>query len=173
MARLSEEEKRDRLIEREIAVSVRLAESIRDDKPARKPIDPKDSKRRWKQANKERVAKHSRDKYWRDPESARARVRAYAARKRERKKMLAAMTPKERERFLHREQQARWAKANPDCIADAQRKWRERQDPELFRQYDRDRYALDPEKKKARSRAYYAANKVRINAKRRAPSRAK
>lgn len=79
------------------------------------------------------------------------------------------MTPeyRERERELHRKQQARWAKANPECIAEAQRKWKAN-NPEYHRQHDRDRYAADPEQKKARSRAYYAKHKKRILAKRRA-----
>lgn len=73
----------------------------------------------------------------------------------------------ERQRELHRLQQARWAKANPDCIRDAQQKWKEK-NRDYFRQHDRDRYAMDPEKKKAQVRAYYERNKARINAKRRA-----
>jgi hypothetical protein len=72
-----------------------------------------------------------------------------------------------RAREKHRRQQLRWARANPDCTAEAHRKWKAKQEPELFRQYDRDRYAADPEKKKARSRAHYAANRDAINAKRR------
>ncbi len=73
----------------------------------------------------------------------------------------------ERQRELHRLQQARWAKANRDCIRDAQRKWKEK-NPDYHREADRDRYARDAEKIKARRRAYHAANKERVNAKRRA-----
>lgn len=82
---------------------------------------------------------------------------------------LRQMTPKyrARQRELHRKQQARWAKANPECIAEAQRKWKEK-NRDYFRQHDRDRYAADPEAKKARSRAYYAKHKKHILAKRRA-----
>jgi hypothetical protein len=72
-----------------------------------------------------------------------------------------------RQRELHRLQQARWAKANPDCIRDAFDKWKDK-NRDYFRQHDRDRYAADPEKFKAKSRAYYERNKERINAKRRA-----
>lgn len=77
----------------------------------------------------------------------------------------------ERELRLHREQQARWAKENRDCIREAQRKWREN-NRDYFRQHDRDRYAADPEKIKARTRAYYEKNRDRINAKRRAKAAA-
>jgi len=79
---------------------------------------------------------------------------------------------KARERELHRKQQQRWAKVNPGCIAEAQRKWKEK-NRDYFRQHDRDRYAADPEKKKARSRAHYTANRERINALRRAKTAAK
>lgn len=78
----------------------------------------------------------------------------------------------ERQRELHRLQQARWAKANRDCIRDAQRKWKEK-NPDYHREADRDRYARDAEKIKARRRAYYAANKERINAAKRAKTAAK
>lgn len=87
---------------------------------------------------------------------------------------LKQMTPeyRARERDMHRKQQARWAKANPDCVAEAQRKWKKKQDPELFREYDAKRYAVNAEKIKARVRARYARNKKRINAKRRAKAKA-
>lgn len=73
----------------------------------------------------------------------------------------------ERQRALHRLQQSRWAKANPDKIARYMDKW-EAKNPDYFREHDRDRYAADPEKFKAKSRAYYQRNKDRINAARRA-----
>lgn len=73
----------------------------------------------------------------------------------------------ERQRELHREQQARWAKENPEKIARYMDNW-EAKNPDYFRQHDRDRYAADPEKFKAKSRAYYERNKERINAARRA-----
>lgn len=77
-----------------------------------------------------------------------------------------------RELRLHREQQARWAKANPDCVREYQDKWKEK-NRDYFRQHDRDRYAADTEKIKARRRAYHAANRDRINAERRAKAAAK
>lgn len=72
-----------------------------------------------------------------------------------------------RQRELHRLQQARWARENPDCIATSMDKW-EAKNPGYFRQHGRDRYAADPEKFKAKNRAYYADNRERINARRRA-----
>lgn len=113
MPRLSEVEKRERKIERE------LATTIRRNSPE------------YLAANREREAQR-----------------------------------RARQRELHRLQQARWAKANPDCIAASMDKW-EAKNPDYFRQHDRDRYAADPEKFKAKSRAYYAANRERINARRR------
>ena len=83
-----------------------------------------------------------------------------------RKKKYAPLSAQARE--SHRLQQARWAKENPDAVRDAQKKWREKQDPELFRQYSRDAYEREKEKRKARCKAYYAANREAINAKRRA-----
>jgi hypothetical protein len=41
------------------------------------------------------------------------------------------------------------------------------EDLDYQRQADRDRYMLGPEKKQARSRVYYAANRERINSARR------
>lgn len=65
-----------------------------------------------------------------------------------------------------REQQARWARENPETVAESQRKWRAK-NGERCREYDRARYAANPEKKRAARRAYHAANRERINAARR------
>lgn len=78
----------------------------------------------------------------------------------------------ERQRELHRLQQSRWAKENPDKIARYMDNW-EAKNPDYFRQHDRDRYMVDPEKFKAKSRAYYQRNKERINAAKRAKTAAK
>lgn len=50
----------------------------------------------------------------------------------------------ERTRAKHREQQKRWAKANPDKIAEYQRRWKAK-NPGYHRQADRDRYAVKKE----------------------------
>jgi hypothetical protein len=47
------------------------------------------------------------------------------------------------------------------------RRWLEK-NPDYMRQADRDRYMLDRERIRARVRAWYAANRERINAARRA-----
>ncbi|QGZ94883.1 hypothetical protein [Terricaulis silvestris] len=163
---LSEQEKRDRQIAREIEGSSRLANG---DGPLTKRERRRASKRKYEANNRERIWARRREKLALD-ESLRERRREASRKYKAKQRALKAMTPEQRERELHRRQQARWAKANPDCIADAQRKWREKQDPELFRKYDAKRYALHAEKIKARKLAYYYANRERIKAKRRAQS---
>ena len=70
---------------------------------------------------------------------------------------------------MHRNQQARWAKSNPDKVRAYVRSWAER-NRGYQTEVSRDRYAADPEYFRERSRAYYAANRERILAARREKS---
>lgn len=63
----------------------------------------------------------------------------------------------------HREESRMFRLLNPESVAESQRKWRQN-NLDYHRAYDRARYAADPEKYKARRRAYYAKNKKRISA---------
>jgi hypothetical protein len=65
-----------------------------------------------------------------------------------------------RDKVLHNAQQKRWAKDNPDKVSKYQKNWKAKQDPELLRAYDRDRYLRDAEKIKARRRESYARKKA-------------
>lgn len=72
----------------------------------------------------------------------------------------------EREKELRRAQQRRYyARHKVKCRA-MTKAWLAK-NPDYQRQESADRYGLDPEKKRARSRAHYAANRERINAARR------
>ncbi len=191
MPRLSEHERRDRKIAREIAASLRLAAKTTE--PARRRKKTKAARQstacNWCESTftpRDRVQKFcsikcqesARRKRRSESEEQRAKRCEYSARyraKQVKKKPMPRLSRNTsaakrawRTREKHRRQQLRWARANPDCTAEAHRKWKAKQEPELFRQYDRDRYAADPEKKRARSRAHYAENRDAINAKRRA-----
>jgi len=72
----------------------------------------------------------------------------------------------EREKELRRAQQRRYYARHKEKCAAMTRRWLE-QNPDYRKQEAADRYMLDPESFKARSRAYYAANRERINAARR------
>lgn len=190
MRRLSEHERRDRKIAREIAASVRLAQRRKVEKPAQPcKVERSSIACSWCESTftpRDRVQKFcslkcqesARRKRRGESEAQRAKRCEYSARYRAKQpkkkpmprlsRNMSAAKRALREREIHRRQQLRWARANPDCTAEAHRKWKAKQEPDLFRQYDRDRYAMDPEKKKARSRAHYAANRDVINAKRRA-----
>lgn len=78
----------------------------------------------------------------------------------------------EREEELRRAQQRRYyARHKAKCRA-MTKAWLAR-NPDYQRQESADRYKLDPEKKRERSRAYYAANRERILAERRSSRQAK
>ena len=73
----------------------------------------------------------------------------------------------ERRKKQKREAQRRYYARNAEKCRAMTKAWLEK-NPDYQRQEGRDRYMLDPEKWKAKSRAYYAANRERINARRRA-----
>lgn len=73
----------------------------------------------------------------------------------------------EREKQQHREQQRRYYARHPEKCATMTKLWLEK-NPGYVNQDARDRYMLNPEPKKKRSRAYYWKNRERINAVRRA-----
>lgn len=176
MARLSENEKRDRKIAREIAASARLAEKL-EYRLERKRAHEK----KWKANNRARINAAYRERFASDAEfRARRAERLRKWRARKRAEMLEAERAPERakkkawrranaERELprHREESRRFRANNPESVKASQRKWKEKQDPALFREYNAKRYALHADKIKARRMAYYYANREKINAKRR------
>ncbi|MEQ1771295.1 MAG: hypothetical protein ABL879_15815 [Devosia sp.] len=168
---MTDEEKRARKIEREIAASSRMAlraGELSDDAP---PLSPDERKARGRENARLRSAKYRA----RNPERSRAAVkkwrdknhleyqRAYRARKKAEKLEAARELTRaykkawrranlERELARGREESKRFRANNPESVRASQRKWNAA-NMEYKRQHDRDRYAANPEKFKAKRRS--------------------
>lgn len=169
---LSEDEKRARKIDREIAASARLANRPETRERSRMSEDERrrrqlEAKRQWRARNPERSKFDKRKQRERDRERLNAYLREWRARKRAETldaecaakrdakrayKKAWRRANAERELARGREEAKRFRATNPESVRASQRKWNSA-NMEYKRQHDRDRYLANPEKFKAKARA--------------------